>query len=224
MKQELTKQDEQEIKESVNENISQEHSLTTGSPNQALVSPIRGIGIKGMEDVPASMMAVPFVRLIQPTSQKTEDSKGQETLPGNFLYNDTGKAVGSIDFALLRAKVGNVTFRRESGDVTVTRLSILGCSIPDNKLFVITLSPTSYLTFGKIISQFKDAGVKESWRFLLTLTSEKRENEKGKFYVAKFQIGEELGKNTIAEMEKKFSEYGVVLDRSDVSEEEYLGK
>jgi len=227
----ITKKDEQEITEAVEEtagNISEEHTLSTVENNTALAKPFKGVAIEGMEDVPASFEAVPFLRLIQPSSKKTQMADGKEAPFGSFLFNDIQEAFESIDFVLLRAKHqfkkvdenGNfvddtyVGKTREKPQVT-----ILGITTDTDKLFILSLSSTSFSSFGKLIAKFKSLHIDKIWRIGLKMTSEKTENKKGKFAVVNFTMGEELTGEQLKTTERIAQEYGVVLDREITPEE-----
>lgn len=236
----VNKKEEKLIEESLEEtasepeiesNISEEHSMTTVDSRQGALAPqnhVRGVDIEGLESVPTSMIAVPFVRLVQPSSKKLEMDNGKEAQPGSYLFNDTQKAVDELKFVLLRAKHewrtvdenGNFVGKDYVGRTKQTqRVSILGITTDTNKLFILSLSITSFSAFGKLIAKFKEMGLDKTYRFQLSLSSEKVENDKGKFYVANFKIGDELEPEMLVEMQKKVGEYGLVLDREFVEEE-----
>lgn len=209
-----------DIDESIEPNVG-DHSLSTVPQQTALTRPFKGVDIEGLESIPMNMVAVPYVRLIQPTSQKTEDSRGKETMPGNFLFNDTQKAVGEINCVLLRAKHEMVEFEQTDGQlVTKPRVSVLGYDLDSDKIFVLSLSATSFSSFGKLIAKFKDLKVDKTYRFSLSLTSVKQENKKGKYWTVDFKIEKELKDKDLQEMEKAAQEYGVVLDRQTIADEE----
>lgn len=221
--------EQQQMEDATNEaqaesNVSNEHALsTTTTTTKALTTPIKSVGIAGMEEIPTSLMAIPYCRLIQPTSKKTETTEGRDAVPGNFLFNDTQREVGELSFVLLRAKHevkradldGNyVDASYEGVTVPKQQVSILGITTDETeKLFILSLSLTSFSGFGRLIAKFKELHVDKTWRFRLKATSEKQENKKGKYFVAKFQIEEELEGEALQHMEEKALEYGLALDR-----------
>lgn len=222
---------ELEMEESIDQserNIG-EHSLSTSPKELSVAGQFRGVDIEGLESVPMSMVAVPFCRLIQPTSKKTERSDGKEATQGSFFFNDIQEEVASLHFVLLRAKHemkrvdldGNYVGPDYDGPTKPKpQVSILGITTDTNKLFVLSLSSTSFSSFGKMIAKFKSLQVDKTWRFALEATSEKMENKKGKYYIVNFRIDGELDKDEITQMSKVASEYGVVLDRQITEEEE----
>lgn len=230
----MTKTQQQEIEEAVNEsdakgNLEEDHSLSTDTvPQTALAKPFKGVAIEGMEDVPASFEAVPFLRLIQPSSKKTQMADGQEAPFGSFLFNDIQEAFETIDFVLLRAKhsfknvdeKGNFVDSSYTGPVKQKpQVSILGITTDTDKLFILSLSSTSFSSFGRLISKFKSLHIDKTWRIAVTMSSEKTENDKGKYAFVNFKMGDELTGEQLKAMEAKALEYGVVLDREITPEE-----
>ncbi len=203
-------------------NISKEHKLTVQTSKQALASkdiPQGQSDVEGIDNSAMSLIKVPWLRLIQPTSMKTEDSKGKESMPGTYLMSDSLKNYEELNFVILRAKRSIKEFERDGIKTPSQRLDILGITIPENKLFILSLSVTSFSNWGRLMSQFKDMHLDKSWRFSVRLNSEKVENDKGKFYIADFKLGDELEKELITEMQNKALEYGLVLDREFIEEE-----
>jgi hypothetical protein len=226
------KKDERLMKEAVDEaegNLSSEHSLrTTSTGSVAMPGQFKGMGIAGLENIPASMVSIPYCRLVQPTSKNTTLANGKDAMPGNFMFNDIQKEVGELNFVMFQARVdlklvdenGNFVSPDYKGNTNKKQvLSILGITTDTNKLFILSLSVTSFTTWGKLMAQFKEINLDKSWRFEINATSEKRENDKGKYYVVNFKIGDELKGERLAEMEKTAHEYGAVLDREAPVEE-----
>lgn len=177
------------------------------------------LGIEGLEDVPTSIMPIPFLRLVQPTSQKVTTAKGKDAEGGSFYFNDIQTSVESIEFALIKAKYGMQTFERDGEMQESVKLAILGQTLDSNKLFVITLSVMSFTNFGSLVAKMKEAGITKTWEHKITMFSEKQENDKGKYFTAKFELGEKLTDEQIAELEGKYHQYGMVLDRKAPEQE-----
>lgn len=221
----LSEQDQKdidkELEKSTTENITKDHSLTT-EIRPTLATAFRGVDIEGMEGVPAGL-GIPYVRLVQPTSQHAENEKGDDAPVGSFLFSDTKLAVPELNFVLLGAKTVIAKFMREEKgemkEVVTNKLRILGMTIDEDKLFTLSLSPTSFGAFGGVISQFKALQAKKSWQFVLSATSRKRENAKGKFSVIDFKIGEEIKGKNLTECEQKAREYVGALDQAITEEE-----
>jgi hypothetical protein len=179
-----------------------------------------GIGIQGLENIPASVIPIPYVRLVQPSSTKTETNDGKEAMAGTYLFNDTQEAVETLEFAILKAKYGEVEYKRDEELIKSTRIAILGATLTDFRPFILTLSVMSFTNFGQLVSKLKVAGAKKVWEYKIIATSEKNENKKGKYYTAKFELGKKLDPEAIASLEEKYSTYASSFDRAGQNDEE----
>jgi hypothetical protein len=229
----MKKQDQLLAEESLKEgnaNIG-DSSLSTIPKEQAVAVPgqFRGMDIEGLEGIPASMVAVPYCRVIQPTSKKTVLKDGTEATVGSFMFNDIQEEVSELNFVLLRAKAelvrvdanGNYVNQDYEGETKQKQIvKLLGITTDTNKLFILTITVTSFSTWGRLMAQFKAIKLDKTYRFVVKATTEKRENKKGKYYIVNFQLGEELGKDKVVELSRTAFEYGVVLDRKEAVEEE----
>ncbi len=236
----FSKKEEREIDKQLKEtlpleieksNIGQSSLSTVPKTHEVAVSEqFKGVNIGGLESIPASMVAVPYCRLIQPTSKKTiQSSNGQDARLGSFFFNDIQESVPELNFVLLRAKHELKQVDKDGQFVTPDYIgelgkpkpvvSILGITTDTDKLFILSISATSFSSFGKLIAKLKSLQIDKTWRFSFKATSEKMENAKGKFYVVNFEIGEELKDTQSEQMQKTAQEYGVVLDRQVYEEE-----
>lgn len=225
----LSKEDQQavnalletkDVQETIS-NVQSDHSMSTEIRPQELVVATGGVDIAGLESIPMGMIALPYCRLVQPTTQHIVMKDGKEAPQGSFFMSDTSDAYEDLDFVLLRAKVSMRTFIDDKGvSKSVQQLSILGLTIDEDKLFILTLAPTSFYGFGQLLAQLKAARIQKSWQFVLNATSEKTENAKGKYYKAKFSIGEEIVGKKLIEIEEKALTYGLALDREQIVPEE----
>ena len=176
------------------------------------------LSIAGLEDLPSSIIPVPFVRLVQPTSTNIEISPGKEAQAGEFLFDDTKTTTQELKFTLLRAKSGTLQFERNNEVVSVQKIALLGITLDNEKLFILNLSPTSFSNFGRLVAQMKEKKVECSWKYSILATSEKQENEKGKYYVVKFFLSDELPEEKVHQFEVLAKEYRIVLDRKQPTE------
>jgi hypothetical protein len=197
-------------------NVTPDHKLSTEVRPAGLASQ-KFIAIQGLTEVPVSIIAPPFVRLVQPTSQNVQMKGGQEAPMGSFLFNDTLTAYQSFDFVLLRSKPIQTSFLDQNGlPVTATKMSVLGYILDEDKLFVINLSKGSFNSIGQLMAQFMASNIHKSWQFMLTLSSIKIEKPNKKYWMAKFEIGEELQGQAFAKAEAKALEYGGALDNIEI--------
>lgn len=227
----LDKKDEQEINESLTEgNITNEHSLSTTQQDNALVDPtaFKGVDIEGLQEVPSNMQAVPYVRLVQPSSKNIVTDKGEEAKSGTYLFNDTQIAVEELYFVILRAKPELKPVDRDGKfifDNTTPvagekqQLSILGYDPTGEKLFILSLTKSSFSNFGKYIAKLKSMKVKRTWEYMIKATSSYKENDKGKFYVAEFNLDLKLNDTEVEKIGKIAYQYGMLLDQRIVDDE-----
>lgn len=229
----MKKTDEKAINEvmaDIKGSLSEEHSLQTTPMDTALASPgaFKGIDIEGLESISVSMVSVPFCRVIQPTSKKTTLKNGKEATAGNFMFNDIQEETGKLNFVLLRAKYemvkvdesGNYAMSDYEGETREKPIvKLLGITLDTDKLFILTITSTSFSNWGRLLAQMKGIQLDKSYRMGITATTEKRENKKGKYYVVIFQLEKELSKEQFENASKTALEYNVVLDKQIVPEE-----
>lgn len=180
-----------------------------------------GFGIEGLEDVPVSILPVPFLRLVQPSSKNIELVGGKEASTGSYFYNDTKEEVQDLRFVLLRAKIGKTSYEIDGEVRESTKLNMLGFDLDRNKVFILTLSVMSISNFGKLVANMKQKEVGKTWEYEIKATSIKTENKKGKFWIAEFELGGKVDAKTIKEMDTKAKVFGVALNR-DISESEVV--
>lgn len=179
-----------------------------------------GMGIHGLENVPTSAISLPIVKLVQPTSRDIELPDGTDAPVGQFFFTSLGEAQPELRMAIISAHVGEHTFQDDDGNaITKTQASILGVERSRQMLFLTRFSATSLSAFGKLMSQIKNAGMDAAWVREVIVTSEKRESAKGKFWVAKFALGEPVSENEAAEYVQTWMSMSDYFDREDTQEE-----
>lgn len=220
----MTKQDKIIIDESLNDqdhgNLTEEHHLTT-QDTKSLAKPISMIPIGGFDELPMSMMAVPYVVIVQAgTDVYLADAKTPAP-KGVFYMTDLAETRTEIEFVNLRALVREREVERDGVKKIETKIYSLCVNLEDFEPFIFSLPVSSFSNWGKMIAQMKKQSVKNSYEFAVKASISQQINKKGqKFYVANFTLTGELEPETLAEMKKKLSEYGGVLDRKDLELEE----
>lgn len=181
----------------------------------------KSLDIQGLEDVPSSMLAVPFVKLVQSNSEAVLQN-GEEAKKGSYYFYDVKKEVEELKFIMLRAKPVEREFERDGKKTLVKQMLMLGATTTDKepKLFILILPVSSFSAFGKLIAMFKEKKVSSVWQYEITAKSLPKENDKGKFMVADFSIGNKLPEVAQDRMREAYGEYGGVLERNDVPVEE----
>jgi len=184
------------------------------SSQSKITVPQKNIDIQGMEDIPTSMIPIPFVKVVQPGSTNITLSSGEDALPGTFFFKETGESVDKLHFALLRAKRRISEFQNKEGeDIKSTTLGILGINFPDYLPFLLTVSVASFSNFGRLVSQIKKKKSKKAWEYGITATTEKREEVKGglkvKYWIVNFQLDskpiDESGQKLLDDAYKEFA-------------------
>ena len=218
----LSKKEEKEIEDSLKEKgtIQKEHSMTVSKPSGPKSVVDRGsVNIEGMQDLPASMIALPYCKLVQKSSSKTILTDGKDATPGTYYFTDTQESVETLEFVILRSKVVEREFIQDEETRKVTQLMSLCITGDMKKLFILLFPLTSFTSWGKLIAKFKAMEVKSAWEYLVTAKSDKRTNSKGQFFVANIQMGAKLTDDQQGLMAEKYGEYGGVLERRDLVEQ-----
>lgn len=195
-----------------------EHEMELSSQTDLVAARV-GIEIHGMEEVPASIIPIPFVRLVQPTSTKIETVDGKEASAGTFYFNDTQRSEETIKVALLKGKHAKVVYERDGEKTPTSKLAILAYELVSGKLFILSLSVMSFSNYGRLMAQMKEKKISSAWEYAVTISSEKQENEKGKYYIAKFELNEELDSEIRKELENLYIKYGQVLNKKEEIDE-----
>lgn len=193
--------------------------------------PQRGIeDIQGLQDVPASVIPIPFYKLVQPGSTNVSVGKDKDAAPGTIYLGNSGGAVASLEFYLLRAKRQVDDVEREDGQIDrVVRIAVLGLLKTEHDFFIMSVPVSSFSNFGRMVKQLRDKKVTRAWEFPITATTEKVETTKlirgrpqpVKYWIFNFKVGEErIDKKTAEALEKAYLERGASLDRSDEAVEQ----
>lgn len=213
----MTKKEEQEMEESVNKS-----QVIKVEEHRGLSVP--GIGIQGLEEADPATIPLPFVRLVQPTSKGVRLSDGSEASVGSYFFSDTATAIENPEIIILKGKHGVKTFDDMTTGKPVQKkiLAVLGVLSGTEKVFILTLSVMSFNGFGKFMASLKEKKATSSFQYKVTLGSHLIENEKGKFYVADFNLGEELPDEEYVKMGELYEQYKSVVSSKpfDESQEE----
>lgn len=223
-------ENEKEIQESIEESIAnpgdklpdETHETaiaTVAHEGRALAQVGAGIPIEGLQDVSLSMLPIPFVKLVQGSSTEITLENGEDAPQGTFYFTDLQKSFKELSFIMLRAKQETVDFERDGKIVPTKMVKILGITTATQKLFILSLSVMSFSNFGKLIAKLRDNRVTSSWQYEIKATAEKKENNKGKFWVSSFHLGDKIDEEMLEKMSAAYGEYGGALDREDLQQE-----
>lgn len=136
-------------------------------------------GVEGLQDVPHSIIPVPYYTLVQPESTKVTLPDGKRAPDGSFLMNDVRKAVGSLRFIVLRAKRQTRMLPSGfGGEDKVVSLNILGYNLDRQKPFILNVPVTSFSAFGKFFDYLVDKKATKAWQYAVEATTEEVEGKK----------------------------------------------
>ena len=192
----------------------------------------RMMAVKGLEDVPVSLIPIPFYKLVQPGSTGVTLDDGIEATPGQFYLRDTGGQTAQLRFALLRAKRQHREFTdQKTGEARMTTTyGILGMNLENFTPFILGVSVASFSNLGRLMAQYRTKKVEKAWDYPVMATTEKREEtkvinnipQKVKYWVINFKLEEEkLDENSRQLLTDAYEEFAASLDRRN--EEEVSG-
>ena len=178
--------------------------------------------VSGLEEIPTSMIPVPFYKLVQPGSTNVSLADGKDALTGTFLMSDLGESTEQLRFLILRAKRQVREFQDDYGNSKkALTIGILGLNLDRMSPFILNVSVASFSAFGQLMAQVKERKMKHAWDFPVTATTEKVETEKQtergvqkvKFWVINFALGKEaLTKEEKTAAEGAYLEFAASLD------------
>jgi hypothetical protein len=199
------------------------------SVDPAMPENVRKIeGIEGLEDVPHSIIPVPYYTLVQPESTNAFLPDGKRAPDGVFLMQDSRKTTSSIDFVILRAKrQTRMIDNGFGGEDKVVSLNVLGLNLDRMKPFIINVSVTSFSAFGKFFDYLSDQKATKAWEYAVTATVEEADGKKQTseglkhvtWYVVRLSVGKKTNKSTMAVAERMYGDYGHKLDFNESNED-----
>lgn len=205
-----------------NTNLKVEESSAVAKVNSS-------IGIKGLEEVPANIIPVPFYKLVQPGSTNVTLADGKDASAGSIFMMDSGSALDSLRFALLRAKRINREFTNDQGELVKTvSIGVLGINLTNYSPFILNVSVASFSNFGVLMKQLKDKKASFAWQFPIVATSEKvermkdtgRGNQMVKYFTLNFAVeNRSFTEDEITLLTDAYKEFAGSLDRGNETEE-----
>lgn len=182
------------------------------------------MAVAGLEDVPTSMIPVPFYKLVQPGSTGITKSDGTDAVAGNFFMGDTADEISSLRFLLLRAKRQTRQIIDDNGNPQQTlTMAVLGLNLTSMTPFILSVPVSSFTNFGTLLGQYKARKVQRAWDFPITATTEKQEVQKQttrglqmtKFWTINFLLeNEPVSQDELALAEGAYREFAAKLDRN----------
>lgn len=143
-----------------------------GSTEKAEQQTNRTFSITGLEDVPRSIIPVPFYKFVHPNTEKAYLPSGKRAENGTFLMPDSREATKELKIIILRAKRATRTQQQEDGKIEkVVSLRILGININKNRPFILSVPITSFSAFGQVFNTLEELEAKNAWDYPVILTS-----------------------------------------------------
>ena len=196
----------------MDENLTEEHSLSTTTQSN-LARPFMGVPIGGFQELPVSMLTLPYVVITQ-TLSDVYLADGKTLAPkGEWYFTDTKQTTKEISFITLRAKVITVEVEEGGEKKIKTKLRVLCVNTETSELFIFSLPVSSFNSWGSMMAQLKKMDVKNSFEYSIRATVKPAVNKKGqKYFVGDFVIADKLTKEDLLEMREKLGEFGGALD------------
>lgn len=194
-----------------------------GSTENLVHGKVRNIkGIKGLKDIPVSIIPIPFYTLVQPESSKAFLPSGQRAENGTFLMTDIRHVARKLDFLILRAKR---QVRFIDGKQTVS-LNVLAYDLFRSKTFILSVPVTSFSEFGRFFDELQDLGAKSVWEYPIEATTKEvvdiKDTDEGKkevtWYIIQLKIaGPKTDRQLMRTASKLYLDFGKKLDNDDDS-------
>lgn len=176
--------------------------------------------IPGMEHFGADDLIVPFIKLIQGTSD-VKDGR-----PGQFINTTTNKVFDSKEFIIITYKPEYVKFKKDDGtEEEVPQYRILAID-PETKwpVFIVARG-TSIWPFKNYLNKFWQEG-RPLYSALTGVGSVKKDNKAGKgvYHVLAFEEMQEMDDATIAWCYSFYEKYGKKMTESpEIEKQEVVG-
>ena len=158
-----------------------------------VIAPSNGIHIAGFERLDQREdMALPYLRVVQPTSTQAELMSGGDAKPGQFYDTALRVAYNELLFAILAVQKFSVVW--QDGKDPQLMYLILGA---DQHLepFVLKVSGTSVFSLKSLITSVARLGSPAAWFYRVRAVTEKRESNKDgqprKWFSIRFYIMDE---------------------------------
>jgi hypothetical protein len=195
-----------------------------GSTENLPDRPERTFGINGLQDVPRSIIPVPFYKLVQPNSTSVFLPDGKRAPDGVFLMCDVRKTVDELEFLILRAKRQTREQKNDTGYLEkVVSLNVLGLNLVNKKPFILSVPITSFSAFGQIFEQLEEQGAVNAWDFSVEATTFEKNEEKTvgglpkpvNYWVVELELLGQPDAETAKLAQDYYDDFAVKLDRND---------
>lgn len=201
-----------------------ESKLSVREDTKAITTetPAGHMEVEGLQDVPISMIPIPLVKMVHPTTKDSTDKDGNDTPVGYFLNTQTKKSYQNLEFFILRARPVKLNFKDPKTNEPVVKdaFAILGVMADDGELFIMNASGSSFWNFRSLLGVVKGAKLPHVWANKVIATAENRESDYGKYKAATFTLGDKATEVQELKLTSLYKQYGAALDRAEEAHEE----
>ena len=173
------------------------------------IVPVNRIGVAGLDHLDESDVALPYIRVVQPTSSECSLMDGGEAKGGQFYDTALRVARNELFFSILSVAKFQVVWQEGKDPQTIY---LVLAADQDLWPFVLKVSGTSVFALKSLTASLLHLGAPVSWAYKVRAVTEKRESTKDgqprKWFAIRFYI---MGENDdeaihkLTEMAGKFS-------------------
>jgi hypothetical protein len=198
--------------------------------------PVRTFSLIGLEDVPRSIIPVPYYKFVHPQTEKAFLPDGTRAENGSFLMPDIREAVTELRIVVLRAKRATRVQQQEDGTIEkVVSLQILGINLERQRPFILSVPVTSFGAFGAIFEEMELKKFAAPWDYPVYITSSEvkkpKETSRGMENVTYWVVEASLEPKALDEKSKEiaaemYQDFAAKLDREESEDDliEMAGK
>lgn len=185
-------------------------------PLNSTAVPLSGtpLPIRGFEHLDRSDEAVPYIRVIQPTSTQAELMDGGDARPGTFYNTALRTASEELLFSILSVHKMDITW--EEGEEEAQRVYMILGTDERYEPLVLKVAGTSIFGLKQLITSISRSGVDAAWTWKVRAVTEKREGKMGKWYVIKFYLRDRNGDGNADLLESMATLYSPQMALPDV--------
>ena len=178
--------------------------------------------VRGFEDLPASLIRIPYYRQVHPLSRGTELEDGTKAEAGSFL-TDMQEEKETLRVAIIRAKTDKIRQTvKENGREVIKIKSVVRILAFDTVRYLpfqINVTKGSFSNVGDMMLWFNRKGAKSSYEYPVIIGSEFIETVDNPYFAMKFTCEDKKFSEKELEMITDVAmQYAGVLDK-EVEEE-----
>lgn len=211
------------VADSLRHGAKQPSEIVKVNHSSEVATPMAFGKVMGFEDLPGSIIRIPYYRMVHPNSRGTELEDGTRASAGQFI-TDMGEAVDNIRAAIIRTKTDKINQEVKENGVYVTKIKpIIRILAVDTKTltpFQLNITKGSFYNMGDLVMWFNKKGCRNSFEYPVIISGDYVESGDNPYWAVKF-TGENqaFGEEELDIMKEVAMKYASVLDH-DVEDEE----